>query len=986
MKSSRLIPPLPSSSRRNIENRDPNTNSDAVSSYSGNSNSNSGSNFTLNAKNNTYKVPKLSDRSLTVNTSTSSTTSTSTGTSSSRIGTSTRRTLALGAKGGRILRFGETVESLFLLQSENFEEDGNLGDSVIYQKNLIQLCREICGIDTKNSNDPGAFTSTSTNQNHTNTPNSSTNTLAARDDPSKWIIVLQAATDTVSRSLEIKRPSLGRNLIKLHKRAISLMPAKSDGSHDLLAIWMSYAQSQLNYASRDDAITTYKHMLSRGLGVNHPNIYIALAKLEIGNTSKNHETTWNNNNTLFASNQNQNSFIHDNDDESNTNKAKKKALDILNIGISKGVTPNREMKHLIDKLSAAIEKNDDGHESLNLESDSDKYGKTVISPSKKFTITNKHSKAHANLDNTKNNDDSLHCEITYNNTNLHQVNQKEDEFMKKVTTVPRSLSETENEAENMEKEISESSVVPNMKENKDDKKTNIQKNGNIRELTLQDDKIEDNAKKIADHIKISSISKYRSLVGGKVSLPRSQNKHAKHCKTNSALASSRKKRFGGGALRVAAEENDSSSQSSDDDDVFYSTSNEDNKRARLDGESKYSTKQKEEDSLSSNRQKMITKVDIGYMLDWSPSKHRSKQISKKKIEPVSSFKNPLSSQVMSNNSPMERIEEVSCTNDSIARLKGNDNSASNTSDRIQLSNASSKNSIQSNHTNLNNSAGSHSNQSDSLNISHQDKKNESHRDLIDKHISTLNTTSPPTDISLSSLANADPDFLPLVQKENILRVNSTPFVKLGVIGKGGSCKVYKALSRDQRIVAIKKVKLAGVSRKTIEGYANEISLLRRLNGNPAIIQLYDSEVDLSRKSIFLVMEVGEVDLNYVLQQHARTGTNEPNHNNPEHEPASLNMNFIRLTWQQMLSAVHCIHEERIIHGDLKPANFLFVKGALKLIDFGIAKAIQSDDTTNIYRESQIGTLNYMSPESILDTGTGINGGVRMKCGRVRVVI
>ena len=92
------------------------------------------------------------------------------------------------------------------------------------------------------------------------------------------------------------------------------------------------------------------------------------------------------------------------------------------------------------------------------------------------------------------------------------------------------------------------------------------------------------------------------------------------------------------------------------------------------------------------------------------------------------------------------------------------------------------------------------------------------------------------------------------------------------------------------------------------------------------------------------------------------------------------MNFIRLTWQQMLSAVHCIHEERIIHSDLKPANFLFVRGALKLIDFGIAKAIQSDDTTNIYRESHIGTLNYMSPEAILDTGSGQNG-PRMKIGR-----
>ena len=52
-----------------------------------------------------------------------------------------------------------------------------------------------------------------------------------------------------------------------------------------------------------------------------------------------------------------------------------------------------------------------------------------------------------------------------------------------------------------------------------------------------------------------------------------------------------------------------------------------------------------------------------------------------------------------------------------------------------------------------------------------------------------------------------------------------------------------------------------------------------------------------------------------------------------------------------LQAVHTIHEARIVHSDLKPANFLVVEGQLKLIDFGIAKAISSD-TTSIAREAQ----------------------------------
>ena len=44
-----------------------------------------------------------------------------------------------------------------------------------------------------------------------------------------------------------------------------------------------------------------------------------------------------------------------------------------------------------------------------------------------------------------------------------------------------------------------------------------------------------------------------------------------------------------------------------------------------------------------------------------------------------------------------------------------------------------------------------------------------------------------------------------------------------------------------------------------------------------------------------------------------------------------------------LQAVDTIHRERIVHSDLKPANFLVVEGQLKLIDFGIAKAIQSGE-------------------------------------------
>jgi serine/threonine-protein kinase TTK/MPS1 len=116
----------------------------------------------------------------------------------------------------------------------------------------------------------------------------------------------------------------------------------------------------------------------------------------------------------------------------------------------------------------------------------------------------------------------------------------------------------------------------------------------------------------------------------------------------------------------------------------------------------------------------------------------------------------------------------------------------------------------------------------------------------------------------------------------------------------------------------------------------------------------------------------------------------------------INLNFIRMYWEQvgvlwiktyvlmafqvtncldcscyqMLEAVHAIHQQKIVHSDLKPANFILVQGALKLIDFGIAKAIPND-TTNIQRDIQVGTLNYMSPEAIKDSQAGQHGGREM---------
>lgn len=54
----------------------------------------------------------------------------------------------------------------------------------------------------------------------------------------------------------------------------------------------------------------------------------------------------------------------------------------------------------------------------------------------------------------------------------------------------------------------------------------------------------------------------------------------------------------------------------------------------------------------------------------------------------------------------------------------------------------------------------------------------------------------------------------------------------------------------------------------------------------------------------------------------------------------------------MLEAVHAVHLENVVHTDLKPANFVLVQGRLKIIDFGIAKAV-ANDTVNIQRDQQV---------------------------------
>jgi hypothetical protein len=65
--------------------------------------------------------------------------------------------------------------------------------------------------------------------------------------------------------------------------------------------------------------------------------------------------------------------------------------------------------------------------------------------------------------------------------------------------------------------------------------------------------------------------------------------------------------------------------------------------------------------------------------------------------------------------------------------------------------------------------------------------------------------------------------------------------------------------------------------------------------------------------------------------------------------------------EQMLAAVACAHRRRILHGDIKPENFiLFPENRLRLADFGIAKV-----ALRTLAASGSGTVGYVAPEQAM---------------------
>ncbi len=183
--------------------------------------------------------------------------------------------------------------------------------------------------------------------------------------------------------------------------------------------------------------------------------------------------------------------------------------------------------------------------------------------------------------------------------------------------------------------------------------------------------------------------------------------------------------------------------------------------------------------------------------------------------------------------------------------------------------------------------------------------------------------------------------------ELIGKTLGTRYHILEKIGEGGMAVVYKATDLNlDRFVAIKFIHLHGETLVTsLARFKQEALALAKLS-HPYILSIFD---------------IGELEGRpYLVMEYIPGGTlkdvlkGKPI---PWERAAQITTYLAR--------ALETAHSKGIIHRDVKPANILMANGRdPKLSDFGIAKLILDDETTNDLTGTGrgIGTYKYMAPE------------------------
>ena len=178
------------------------------------------------------------------------------------------------------------------------------------------------------------------------------------------------------------------------------------------------------------------------------------------------------------------------------------------------------------------------------------------------------------------------------------------------------------------------------------------------------------------------------------------------------------------------------------------------------------------------------------------------------------------------------------------------------------------------------------------------------------------------------------------------------YVITGTLGQGGMGIVYAA--RDERLGRL-------VALKVMTSLPNDDSARRRFwrearaaasANHPNICQLY--EIGEENGELFIAMELLEGE---ALSERLRRGP--------------LNVSEALPLGLGMVSALSALHGHGIIHRDLKPSNVFLTPHGVKLLDFGLARASDSEvapalASTEITSPGMVvGTPRYMSPEQIV---------------------
>src|SRR5450755_2232276 len=172
----------------------------------------------------------------------------------------------------------------------------------------------------------------------------------------------------------------------------------------------------------------------------------------------------------------------------------------------------------------------------------------------------------------------------------------------------------------------------------------------------------------------------------------------------------------------------------------------------------------------------------------------------------------------------------------------------------------------------------------------------------------------------------------------------------GIVGRGGMAEVYRARDiRLDRIVAVKTLREDLARDQTFQArFRREAQSAASLN-HPSIVAVYDTGDDNDGPGHipFIVME-------YVDGRTIRDLLRDDRRLMPERA--------LEIT-DGVLQALDYSHRNGIVHRDIKPGNVMLNRsGEIKVMDFGIARAVTDAQATMTQTAQVIGTAQYLSPE------------------------